>query len=462
MELKKKANSGMIAGALLAVVALLRLINFCQILRWQFSFPALLGVAVVGFAAAMLVLNRRDKMLLIALSVLAVYQLIWGSLIDFVAVALLLFIALVMTTEYLPQAKALAEKIWFVPAILSVLGGIVGMFSGVRYGYVTVLSLIWFLVEAAAVLLCGFWLAFPERDVAELFAAAKAKAGAVAAAAADNSVAEAEVDGYCDLFKQVLLMMLTFGIWYCIWIFRMTRYLNRVNGMEKRTPVNQLLLCLFVPFYLVYWTYQSALRTDKLAAAVGVESNRSTLCLILAAMVPMAAPILIQDKINEVICVENGSRAADFDPNAMPAMRLTAAPESVKGFCGLFKHLLLLMLTFGVWYFIWIYRVTAYLNRVEGQPQRNPVGKLLLCMFVPFYLYYWIYKSAGLIDKLGEQTGVRSKLAAPCLILSLVAGIVPLILMQAKINEIITAEHTETVLPVEATVEEAAEEQEEN
>ena len=457
METKKTFGTSVIAGALLALVALLRLINFFKFVRYQFSFPSLVGVAVFAFAAAMFLTNRRDKMLLIALGVMAVYQLIWGSLIDFVAVALLLFFALVMTTEYLPQAKALAEKIWFVPAILSALGGIVGLFNGARYGYASFLTVIWFLAEAAAVLLCGFWLVFPERNIAELFAAAKAKAGAAAASIGETTVAEAEVDGYCDLFKQVLLMMITFGIWYCIWIYRMTRYLNRVGGEEKRTPVNQLLLCLFVPFYLVYWTYKSAQRVDKLAAAVGVESRISTLCLILAAMVPMVAPILIQDKVNEVIGVESGSRKADFDPAQKPVTRLVTAPETVSGYCGLFKHLLLLLLTFGIWNFIWIYRMTAYLNRVEGQPQRNPVGKLLLCLFVPFYMFYWIYKSAGLIDKLGEQTGVRSKLAAPCLILSLVAGIVPHILMQGKINEIITFENSVVVAPVEETAEECEE-----
>ena len=305
METKKTLGTNVIAGALLALAALMRLVNFFQIVRYHFSFSALVGVAVFAFAAAMFLTNRRDKMLLIALSVLAVNQLIWSSVVDFVAAAILLLIALVMTTEYLPQAKALVEKIWFAPAILSVIGGLIAMFGSMRYGRVTFVSFIWFLAEAAAMLLCGFWLAFPERDIAEVFATAKTKAGAVAAAG-ETTVAEAEVDGYCDLFKQVLLMSITFGIWYYIWIFRMTRYLNRVGGEEKRTPVNQLLLCLFVPFYMVYWTYKSAQRVDKLAAAVGVESRISTLCLILAAMVPMVAPILIQNKVNEVISVESG------------------------------------------------------------------------------------------------------------------------------------------------------------
>ena len=163
----------MIAGALLALVALLRLVNFFQFVRYHFNFPALVGMAAFAFAAAMLLTNRRDNLLLIALSVLAVNQLIWSSEVDFVAAVLLLVVALVMTTEYLPQAKALAEKIWFVPAILSVIGGLIGIFGGMRYGYITFLSVVWFLVEAAAMLLCGFWLAFPERDISELFAAAK-------------------------------------------------------------------------------------------------------------------------------------------------------------------------------------------------------------------------------------------------------------------------------------------------
>ena len=452
METKKvKLDAGLLAGILMALLTVRNVVNFVRILRFQFSFSGLVAVAAIGFVAAVLLMKRRDKLLLIALGVFALDQMIWGSIVSFVSIAILLLIALVMTTEYLPQAKALAEKVWFVPAILT----FIGSFIGIRYFIFATLG--WALISCAAVLLCGFWLAFPERDVAELFAAVKAKAGAAASTIGDTTIAEAEVGGYCDLFKQVLLMMITFGIWFFIWIYRMTRYLNRVGGEDKRTPVKQLLLCLFVPFYLVYWTYKSAQRVDKLAAAVGVESRISTLCLILAAVLPLVAPILIQDKVNEVIGVESGSRKADFDPAEKPVMRLTAAPETVTGYCGLFKHLLLLLLTFGIWNFVWIYRMTAYLNRVEGQPQRKPVSKLLLCMFVPFYMFYWIYKSAGLIDKLGEQTGVRSKLAAPCLILSLVAGIVPHILMQGKINEIITFENSVVVAPVEEIAEECEE-----
>lgn len=110
-----------------------------------------------------------------------------------------------------------------------------------------------------------------------------------------------------------------------------------------------------------------------------------------------------------------------------------------RAYCGLVKHILLLIFTFGIWYFIWIYRMTGYLNQVKDEPERNPSTKLLLCLFVPFYSIYWVYKSAQRIDKLAALKGVRSDLSTICLILAIFIGIIPPILMQDKINEIITA-----------------------
>ena len=112
MEQKKmKLDADLLAGLLLALLAVRGLVNFARILRYQFSLPSLIGVAAIGFVAAVLLMKRRDKLLLIALGVLAVDHMIWSSIVSFVAVAILLVIALVMTTEYLPQAKALAEKV---------------------------------------------------------------------------------------------------------------------------------------------------------------------------------------------------------------------------------------------------------------------------------------------------------------------------------------------------------------
>ena len=37
-------------------------------------------------------------------------------------------------------------------------------------------------------------------------------------------------EAYCDMGKHVVLLIVTFGIWNLIWIYRVTGYLNTVRG----------------------------------------------------------------------------------------------------------------------------------------------------------------------------------------------------------------------------------------
>lgn len=113
---------------------------------------------------------------------------------------------------------------------------------------------------------------------------------------------------YCGMAKLVLLLLFTFGIWYYIWIYRMTGYTNAAENEEYRDPTKKLLLCLFVPFYIIYWTYKTAQRVDKMAAAKGISSDMATLCLIFAIFVPIIPPILLQDKMNN-IAMANDTRS---------------------------------------------------------------------------------------------------------------------------------------------------------
>lgn len=73
---------------------------------------------------------------------------------------------------------------------------------------------------------------------------------------------------------------------------------------------------------------------------------------------------------------------------------------------------------------------------------RNPTSKLLLCIFIPFYLIYWIYISAQLIDKLASSKGVESNIVTICSVLAIFINIIPPIIMQDKINIIATAINT--------------------
>ena len=126
-------------------------------------------------------------------------------------------------------------------------------------------------------------------------------------------------------------------------------------------------------------------------------------------------------------------------PNGRPQKTVTdneAVPEASASYCDMTKHILLLLFTFGVWYYIWIYRTTAYTNRAKGEEKRDPTTKLLLCLFVPFYSLYWTYKTAQRIDAIAKQHRLPSEIATPCLVLAIFAGIVTPIIIQDKINTI--------------------------
>ena len=144
-----------------------------------------------------------------------------------------------------------------------------------------------------------------------------------------SSVAQASkpltlFDGYCDMTKHVLLLLFTFGIWQYLWIYRITEYLNAAFDGQKRNPVTKLLLCMFVPFYYIYWVYQSAKRIDALARQNGVASDISTVSTVLAIFIGFVPPILMQSKLNQ-ICASKGYPTYAASPAPQPAYQ--AAPQ---------------------------------------------------------------------------------------------------------------------------------------
>lgn len=105
---------------------------------------------------------------------------------------------------------------------------------------------------------------------------------------------------YTSLLRYILLSVFTFGIWPLIWVYRITNELNCVPGFEYRSPVKKLLLFIFVPYYMIYWYYQSALRVDAAAKNKQVPSDIAVLSLAFAFFFPFGAGLLIQGKLNEI------------------------------------------------------------------------------------------------------------------------------------------------------------------
>ena len=103
-----------------------------------------------------------------------------------------------------------------------------------------------------------------------------------------------------------------------------------MEDKPPRNPTTKLLLCMFVPFYSIYWVYKSAQRLDKLAARKGIPSDLATLCLILAIFVGIIPPILMQDKINALETSANGAQAYTAPQYAAP--QYSAPRQQTPGF----------------------------------------------------------------------------------------------------------------------------------
>ena len=323
-EKKKTATLALIVGGVFSFRALLQLNNVFA----KFSVLALLWVLAYAALAAVFFLKKRDASMIASFALLTALQLVsfiqgfgyhlyttWGGSLDifrilgaFLGVVTPFYIICLATANFtskLQQYKENLNKLWFLPAVFLVL-------TPIFTSHYILYFLLDVILDVIAFTLCSLWIAYPEslpkfENLPKSEAARTGTNGEKKAYA--TGAAPAVSEAYCDLVKHILLLLFTFGIWHYIWVYRMTRYTNAVEDEEPRNPTNKLLLCLFVPFYLIYWTYKTAQRVDKMAAAAGISSDLSSLCLILEIFLPIIPPILLQEKMNSIVSpdVEQGA-----------------------------------------------------------------------------------------------------------------------------------------------------------
>lgn len=103
-----------------------------------------------------------------------------------------------------------------------------------------------------------------------------------------------------DMIPHVLLLIFTLGIYWLYWIYKTTEYTNIIKPNEDRSAAAQLLLCMLIPFYSIYWVYKTTEIIDETAKNIGVASDLTVLCTILAIFIQFVPPIIMQDKINKI------------------------------------------------------------------------------------------------------------------------------------------------------------------
>lgn len=101
---------------------------------------------------------------------------------------------------------------------------------------------------------------------------------------------------------------------------------------------------------------------------------------------------------------------------------------------GLGTHFILSIVTLGIWQLIGVYKITRYLSSLDQTYPRDPVTKLLLCFFVPFYNWYWYYKSGEIVDHLNGRVNGKSR--ALLLILSIFYSGGAFLVLVHKANEL--------------------------
>ncbi len=109
-----------------------------------------------------------------------------------------------------------------------------------------------------------------------------------------------------------------------------------------------------------------------------------------------------------------------------------------KGYFSLALHIVLMLFVGIVWAFVWIHRITKYLNE-RALSKKNVAAQVALCICVPFYVVYWMHWAAQETDKLGNNFKINP-IYTVCFVLSFFIFIAASSVLQNRINEIVEKE----------------------
>lgn len=129
--------------------------------------------------------------------------------------------------------------------------------------------------------------------------------------------------GYIGPIKCILLYCFTLGIWPLVWMYRTTKRLNAAPEGPTYSPGKQLLACLFIPTYIVFWFYKQGQKMDSILREKGLPAGIAVPCL-LTSILPCVPVLVMQDKFNELDRADWQSRTAA--PQRTVAAAPTAAP----------------------------------------------------------------------------------------------------------------------------------------
>lgn len=252
----------------------------------------------IAFICVVVFMKKRGVLLVIATAGLLARYVAYLAMmkattifenIHMIGIILAVAVISIYVFPKLNKYKKLAKKIWFLPSIVLLISYItMGFIYGISFGN-PVFILLKYLGDfyiAIGFLFLIDWLIQSYEGEAD------------------------KTNIYCNIGKHILLYLFTFGIWKYIWIYRATKFFNEASRFtgKQYDPSIQLLMCLFIPFYKIYWFYKHGELADICADKLGLkQSNRAVWCLILSIFFKIVASALLQDGINRIYRVYRNS-----------------------------------------------------------------------------------------------------------------------------------------------------------
>jgi hypothetical protein len=98
----------------------------------------------------------------------------------------------------------------------------------------------------------------------------------------------------------IVLSIVTCGIYYIIWLASMCKKIKLMNN-EEPSVAGEVILCLIIPFYSLFWLYSRSKKLASAAANCGVAlEDRAVINLVLAIFgLAIVSFALIQSDLNK-------------------------------------------------------------------------------------------------------------------------------------------------------------------
>lgn len=112
----------------------------------------------------------------------------------------------------------------------------------------------------------------------------------------------------------IILSIITCGIYGIVWLVKIVKNVHKLHGNENESVVSEVLLILFIPFYISYWMYKNGIQMyeDSLKCGGNIRNNSVMYTILALFGLGIIDYALIQKDFNEF---EVGKNTFDYNSN---------------------------------------------------------------------------------------------------------------------------------------------------